>query len=108
MDLVEGNMVSLTNNKDKSRTSAAIYMHENKLYIIEGTSPAAYPVPDWFQQEIGWLDADGNGIRYQTIYHNGFHGTSDRAAWRRTGGRPGSGRRAGAGQCRRRQRRSAR
>jgi hypothetical protein len=72
MDLVEGNMVSLTNNKDKSRTSAAVYMHENKLYIIEGTSPAGYPVPDFFQQSVGWIDESGNGIRYLTIYHNGF------------------------------------
>jgi hypothetical protein len=72
MDLVEGNMVSLTNNKDKSRTSAAVYMHENKLYILEGTSPAGYPVPDWFQQSVGWIDENGNGIRYLTIYHNGF------------------------------------
>jgi hypothetical protein len=72
MDLVEGNLVSLVNNKDKSRTSAGVYMHENKLYIIEGTAPAGYPVPDFFQQSVGWLDATGNGIRYMTIYHNGF------------------------------------
>jgi hypothetical protein len=72
MDLVEGNLVSLVNNKDKSRTSAGIYMHEDKLYIIEGTAPAGYPVPDFFQQSVGWLDATGNGIRYLTIYHNGY------------------------------------
>jgi hypothetical protein len=72
MDLVEGNMVSLTNNKDKSRTSAAVYMHENKLYLLEGTAPAGYPVPDFFQQSVGWIDESGNGIRYLTIYHNGF------------------------------------
>jgi hypothetical protein len=72
MDLVEGNMVSLTNNKDKSRTSAAVYMHENKLYMLEGTTPAGYPVPDFFQQSVGWIDENGNGIRYLTIYHNGF------------------------------------
>ena len=71
MDLVEGNMVSLT-NKDKSLTSAAVYMHEDKLYMIEGTAPAGYPVPDWFQQAVGWIDENGNGIRYLTIYHNGF------------------------------------
>lgn len=72
MDLVEGNLVSLINNKDKSRTSAGIYMHENKLYMIEGTAPAGYPVPDFFQQSMGWLDEAGNGVRYMTIYHNGF------------------------------------
>ena len=72
MDLVEGNMVSLTNNKDKSRTSAAIYMHENKLYVLEGTVPAGYPVPDFFQQSVQWLDESGTPIRYATLYHNGF------------------------------------
>lgn len=72
MNLVEGHMLNLVNNKDKSRTSAAIYMHENKLYVLEGTVPAGYPVPDFFQQSVGWLDENGNDIRYLTIYHNGF------------------------------------
>ena len=35
IDLVEGTMIYMTNN-DKSRTSAGIYMHENKLYVVEG------------------------------------------------------------------------
>ncbi len=72
MNEVEGHMINLVNNKDKSRTSAAIYMHENKLYVIEGTVPAGMPVPDFFQQSVGWLDENGNQIRYLTIYHNGF------------------------------------
>src|SRR5262245_33599072 len=72
MNLVEGHMLNLVNEKDKSRTSAAIYMHENKLYIIEGTVPAGYPVPDFFQQSVGWLDENGKDIRYLTIYQNGF------------------------------------
>jgi hypothetical protein len=72
IDLVEGHMLYMTNNRDKSRTSAAIYMHENKLYILEGTVPAGYPDPGFFQQSVRWLDAAGNGIRYQTLYHNGF------------------------------------
>ena len=37
IDLVEGHQLQLTNNKDKSRTFVAIYMHENRLYILEGT-----------------------------------------------------------------------
>ena len=71
MNEVEGHMINLVNNKDKSRTSAAIYMHENKLYVIEGTVPAGTPVPDFFQQSVQWLDENGNQIRYLTIYHNG-------------------------------------
>ncbi len=38
VDLVEGHMLSLE-NADQSRTSAAVYMHENRLYILEGTVP---------------------------------------------------------------------
>jgi hypothetical protein len=72
INLVEGHMLYLTNSNDKSRTSAGIYMHENKLYILEGTVPAGYPDPGFFQQSVGWLDENGNGIRYETVYHNGF------------------------------------
>lgn len=72
IDLVGGHQISLTNNADKSRTSAAIYMHDNKLYILEGTVPAGYPEPGFFQQSLGWLDANGNGVRYETLYHQSF------------------------------------
>ena len=72
VDLVEGHQLQLTNNADKSRTFAGIYMHENKLYIIEGTVPAGYPEPGLFQQSLGWLDENGVGLRYQTYYSNGF------------------------------------
>jgi hypothetical protein len=71
VDLVEGRQMQLT-NADKSRTFAGIYMHENKLYIIEGTVPPGYPEPGLFQQSLGWLDENGVSIRYQTYYSNGF------------------------------------
>ena len=73
-DMVEGHLVQLTNNADKSRTFAWIGMHAQKLYILEGTVPAGYPEPGLFQQSMGWVDKDGNGIRYQSIYSNSFHG----------------------------------
>ena len=72
IDLVEGHQIHLTNNADKSRTFASIYMHENKLYIAEATVPAGYPEPGLFQQSLGWLDENGVGLRYQSIYSNGF------------------------------------
>jgi hypothetical protein len=59
-------------NADKSRTFAGIYMHENKLYIIEGTVPPGYPEPGLFQQSLGWLDEAGVSVRYQSYYSNGF------------------------------------
>src|SRR6185295_6055628 len=70
VDLVEGNQLKLTNNADKARTYASVYMHENKLYIIEGTVPAGYPEPGLFQQSLGWLDENGMGLRYQSYYSN--------------------------------------
>ena len=72
VDLVEGHQLQLTNNADKSRTFAGIYMHENKLYIIEGTVPGNYPEPGLFQQSLGWLDENGVGLRYQSYYSNGY------------------------------------
>jgi hypothetical protein len=72
-DLVEGHLLQLT-NADKSRTFAWIGMHAHKLYIVEGTVPDGYPEPGLFQQSMGWVDKDGNGIRYQTIYSNSYHG----------------------------------
>ena len=68
---VGGQQVHLT-NRDRSRTKAAVYMHNQKLYISEGTVPAGYPEPGLFQQSLGWVDEKGNGIRYQSHYVNGF------------------------------------
>jgi hypothetical protein len=73
-DMVEGHILQLTNTADRSRTFAWIGMHENKLYIVEGTVPAGYPEPGLFQQSMGWVDKEGNGVRYQTIYSNSYHG----------------------------------
>jgi hypothetical protein len=95
MDLVEGHQLQLT-NADGSRTFAFIGMHDMKLYIIEGTVPVGSPEPGLFQQSLGWVDKDGNGIRYQTIYANQFNGLGD-APGTRGGGGGGRGRGAGAG-----------
>ena len=69
MDLVSGQQLQLT-NPDGSRTFASVYMHENKLLTMEGTVPAGYPEPGLFQQSLGWLDEEGNGIRYSFVYYN--------------------------------------
>jgi len=71
VDFVEGHQLQLT-NADRSRTLAAIYMHENKLYILEGTVPEGYPEPGIFQQSMGWIDENGKPFRYRSLYHNGF------------------------------------
>ena len=71
VDRVEGYQLHLT-NPDDSRTYVSIYMHENKLYVLEGTVPRGYPEPALFQQSLGWLDENGGGLRYQSTYSNGF------------------------------------
>ena len=53
---------------------AFIAMRENRLYIMEGTVPKGYPEPGLFYQSLGWVDKDGNGIRYQQIYVNEIYG----------------------------------
>ena len=69
-DLVSGHELQMTNNADQSTTFAFIAMHRNKLYILEGTVPKGYPPPGLFQQSMGFVDKDGNGVRYQSIYSN--------------------------------------
>ena len=69
-DLVAGQELQLTNNTDQSRTFASIYMHDNRLIILESTIPKNYPPPEIFQQSLGWLDEQGNRIRYNNINHN--------------------------------------
>jgi len=72
IDLVEGHQLQLTNNADQSRTFVAIYMHSNRLYISEGTVPEGDPEPGLFQQSLGFVDKDGQGIRYRDYYDNDY------------------------------------
>ena len=70
--MVQGQEIQLTNNADESRTWASIYMHENRLYVMEGTVPEGDPEPGLFQQSLGFVDKDGNGIRYRDYYDNDY------------------------------------
>ena len=70
-DYVVGRTFHLT-NPDGSRTFAAVNMHEDRLYILEGTVPADSPPPLVFQQSLGFLDSEGKRIRYATPYSNGY------------------------------------
>lgn len=90
-DLVEGHELQLTNNADQSRTFVFVGMHEMKLYVLEGTVPKGAPEPALFQSSAGWLDKDGNGIRYQTIYANQFYGLKQMPPPARAGGGRGAG-----------------
>jgi len=96
-DMVEGNFLQLT-NADDSRTFAYVAMHENKLYMLEGTVPKGYPQPGLFQQSMGFVDANGNGLRYQgIIYSNAYHGMGVYPKPQGQGQGGGGGRGQGAG-----------
>ena len=71
LDLVEGHQLQLTNS-DGTRTFAAIHMHENRLYIVEGTVPKGAPQPALFQQSLGFIDKEGKRIRYTATYSNAY------------------------------------
>ena len=70
-DRIEGRRIQLT-NADRSRTFAAIHMHENRLYILEGTVSAGSPPPGLFQQSLGFLDEKGTRVRYEAVYSNAY------------------------------------
>lgn len=70
-DLVEGIRLQLL-NKDGARTFAVIHLHEYRLYIVEGTVPKGLPPPALFQQSFGFLDKEGQRIRYATTYSHGY------------------------------------
>ena len=70
-DRVEGRRIQLLNS-DKSKTFAAIHMHQNRLYILEGTVAANMPPPGLFQQSLGFVDAEGRRIRYESPYSNAY------------------------------------
>ena len=69
-DLVQGNEIQQINATAKTRTFAFIAMFRDKLYIFEATVPSNEPPPGLFQQSVGWVDANGNGVRYQSIYND--------------------------------------
>jgi hypothetical protein len=68
-DRIEGRRIQLA-NPDGTQTFAAIHMHQNRLYVIEGTVPENYPPPAHFQQSLGFVDREGFRVRYDSIYSN--------------------------------------
>lgn len=71
--LVEGYYLNLT-NPDESRTLVYITMHDNRLYIYEGTTPKGAPEAALFMGSVGFVDTDGNSLRYTDFYSNAVHG----------------------------------
>jgi hypothetical protein len=69
INLITGHQLQIT-NPDQSRTYVGIYLHENRLYIIDATVTKGMPPPLIFQQSPEFLDASGNPVRYRTYYFN--------------------------------------
>ena len=69
IDLVEGHQLQLT-NADESRSFVGIYLHENRLYVVEATVPRRAPQPGLFQQNLSFLDEAGERVRHDAIYSN--------------------------------------
>ncbi len=64
IDRVEGHQLQITNT-DQSRSYAAIYLHESRLYIVEATVAPGLPPPGMFQQSLEFIDEMGQRIRYR-------------------------------------------
>jgi hypothetical protein len=90
IDLVEGHMLQLT-NQDSSRSFISIYLHENRLYIVEATVPQGYPQPGLFQQNLSFLDEKGARVRYNEIYSNRLPPLPARGGGAGRGGAGGAG-----------------
>lgn len=69
IDFVEGLQLYLT-NPDQSQTFASLYLHADRLYILEATTPEGVRGAGLFQQSLVFLDEDGNRIDYDRMYHN--------------------------------------
>jgi hypothetical protein len=69
INLIEGHQLQLT-NADGTKTYVSIYLHENRLYIVDATVPAASPAQGIFQQNLEMLDEKGENVRYNEIYSN--------------------------------------
>jgi hypothetical protein len=63
IDRVPGQMLQIT-NPDQSRTYATMYLHASRLYVVEATVPRTAPPQGHFQQSLGFIDENGDDIRY--------------------------------------------
>jgi hypothetical protein len=67
INLVTGQQLTVI-NPDMTRTYVAIYLHENRLYILDATVARNAAAPIAFQQSLEFLDAEGKSVRYRTYY----------------------------------------
>jgi hypothetical protein len=68
---LERNELQMINNADKSITFVSVYMHRNRLYVVEDTTPANSPPPGLFGESINFLEDDGSRVRHEGMHFNG-------------------------------------
>ena len=64
---VDGHQLHTT-NPDGTRTFAAVYLLESKLYAIDATIAPTAPTGGMFQQSFEFLDQDGNRIMFPSFH----------------------------------------
>ena len=69
IERVTGHALQLT-NPDGTQSYIAIYLHDNRLYILDATAPESAAPPIIFQQSFGFLDANGKPVQYKEFYFN--------------------------------------
>ena len=68
-------LVQSQNNRDQSLNYAVVTMHENLLYIAEGTVPKGSPSPSIFAGSFSVLEKGSDRPpRYPTVYSHEIHG----------------------------------
>ena len=63
---VDGHQLQTT-NPDHTRTFAAIYLYESRLYVVDATVLPDIAPPGIFQQSLEFIDEDGEVIRYRNF-----------------------------------------
>ena len=63
---IDGHQLQTT-NPDQTRTFAAIYLHESRLYVIDATVSPDIAPPGMFQQSLEFINEDGELITYQNF-----------------------------------------
>ena len=63
---IDGHQLQTT-NPDQTRTFAAIYLYESRLYVIDATASPDIAPPGMFQQSLEFIDEDGDVITYRNF-----------------------------------------
>jgi hypothetical protein len=61
---IEGHQLQTT-NRDQTRTFAALYLYESRLYVIDATTSPDIAPPGMFQQSIEFIHEDGEVVTFR-------------------------------------------